>query len=60
MTGPPETWEIPSELQDTLYHCEDDQTRGQVAQRGGTVSILGNTQKSFGHGPGQPAIDDPV
>lgn len=53
-----ETREVPSELQDILFHCEDAQTLGPVAQRGGAVFIPGNTQKSSGHSPGQPAVDD--
>lgn len=33
---------------------------GQVAQRSYGVSILGDTKKPSGHGPGQPALGFPA
>ena len=37
---------------------EGDQALAQVAQRGCGVSVLGDTQKPSGCGPGQPALGD--
>lgn len=35
-----------------FLNCESGQTLEQAAQRGGAVSILGDIQKPFRHGPG--------
>lgn len=35
-----ETWEVPSEDQETLFYCESDGALAQVAQDGCGVSIL--------------------
>jgi len=40
--------EIPSQDQETLFHCEGDRAQVQVAQRGCGVSMLGDTQKLSG------------
>lgn len=37
------------------FYCVGDQTRAKVAQRGRGVCLLGDTQKSSGHGPQQAA-----
>lgn len=43
-----------------IFHCEGYQTLEQVTQRGGGVSILGDTQSLTGHSPEQPAAVDPA
>ncbi|KAK4829773.1 hypothetical protein QYF61_006572 [Mycteria americana] len=50
VTGPrqwaqPETQEVPSEHQETLFYCEGDRALAQVAQKSGGVSILGGIQR---------------
>ncbi len=50
-----ETQEVPSEHQETLFHSESE----EVAQRGGGVSILGDSQAPPTH-PGQPAPGGPA
>ncbi|KAK4828652.1 hypothetical protein QYF61_000300 [Mycteria americana] len=47
-----ETQEVPSEHQEKLFYTEGYQALAQVALRGGGVSLLGEIQKPFGHGPG--------
>ncbi|KAK4828607.1 hypothetical protein QYF61_000059 [Mycteria americana] len=42
------------------FFFEVDQALEEVAQGGCSVSILGDTQKWSGHGPGQPALADPA
>jgi len=42
-----------------LWYCESNWALAQVAQTGGGVSILGDTQKLSGHGPGQQALGGP-
>ena len=51
-----ETQEALSEHQEALSYCDGDQALEQVAQRGCGISILGDTQKLSGHGPGQPTL----
>jgi len=52
--------EVPSEHQETLLHCEDDRALARFACRGCGVSLPGNAQKLFGHGPGPPALGGPA
>jgi len=54
-----ETWEAPSQHQETLFCCEGGKTLAQVCQGGCGVYLLRNTQKSSRHGPGQPALGLP-
>jgi len=56
----PEAQELPSEHQETHFHCEGDQALAQIAQGGYGVSILEDIQKSFTHGPGQLALGGPA
>lgn len=42
------------------FHCVGDLALAHVPQRGSGVCCLGDTQKPFGHGPGQPAQGDPA
>ena len=49
-----ETQEVPSEHQETIFYCEDDQALEQVAQRGCGVSLLEDIKKLFG----QPVLLD--
>lgn len=44
----------------TYFYCEHGQTLAQVAQSGCSISILGDTQHSRGHGPGKPAVALPT
>lgn len=58
VTGPKaiaqtETQQVPSDHQETIFHCEHD-------QEGCEVSIHGDVQNSAGHGPRHPAAGDPV
>lgn len=39
---------------------EHEETVAQVAQEGYRLSILGDIQKTSGHGPGQPALGSPA
>ena len=55
-----ETHEVPSEHRKTLFDCTSGQIPEQAAQRGCGVSTFGNTQKSSGHGAGQPALGVPA
>lgn len=48
--------EIPSEHQETLFHCEGHWTLAQIAQNSGGVFVLGEIQKPSGHGPEEPAL----
>lgn len=52
------TRDVLSEHQETLLYCEVDWALAQVAQKGGGVPILRDSQKPTGCGPGQPALDD--
>ena len=52
--------EIPSEHEETLFHCEGNQGLAQVACGGCVVSILGGIQKLAGHGSGQLAVGGPA
>jgi len=53
--GKTETQEGPSEHQQTLFDCEGDGALARVPHGGCGVSILGDTQKPSGYGPGQLA-----
>lgn len=55
-----ETRKVASEYQETLSHCDGDQTLAQVAQEACGSSILGDNQKSCGDGSGQLAVNDPA
>jgi len=44
------TQEVPSEYQETLFHCDVDYT----------VNVPGNTRKLPGRGPGHPALGGPA
>jgi len=57
--APTEIWEVASEHQEILFHCEGDQALAQVVQGGGGVSVLGDTEKPSRHGPGQTALAGP-
>lgn len=48
-----DTYEVPSEHQETIFHCEDD-------QKGCEVSIHGDVQNSVGHDPRHPSLGDCV
>lgn len=52
--------EILCEHQETLFYCQGDRAREQVAQRGGGVSICGDFQNLMGHSPEQPALAGPA
>lgn len=49
-----------SKHQEVLLYSSGDKALTQVAQRGHEVSLFGDNQKLFGHGPGQPAIGVPA
>lgn len=44
----------------SLFHCGSDQLLAWFAQRGCTVSILGDIQRLSGCGPGELAVGGPV
>lgn len=55
-----ETWEVPSEHQETFFHCEGDHALAQVAQTDGGVSLLAGIHKLSRHCPGQVALGGPA
>ena len=55
-----EAQEVPSEHQGTLSYCQGDRVLAWVAQSGGGVCILGDTQRPSGHGPGQLGLGGPT
>jgi len=55
-----ETQELPSEHQQTLSYCGGDRALAQVAQICCGVSTLGDIQKLYAHGPGQPVVGGPA
>lgn len=51
------TQEVASELQEIFFYCEGDWAVGQVGQKCGGDSMLGDIQKLFYCGPGQLVRD---
>lgn len=40
----------------TLFYCDGNQALAQLAQKSCGVFLIGDLQRSSGHGPGQPAL----
>jgi len=51
-----ETQKVLSENEETLFYCEGNRALAQVVQGGCGVSVLGDTQKPSGQGPGQQVV----
>lgn len=51
--------EVPSEHQETLLYCENDQTLAQAAQGYG-ISVLGDIPEPSGRGPGKLVLSGPA
>lgn len=51
-----ETWEVLSEHKETSFYWESDWPLEQVVQRHCGMSIPGDIQKLYGHGPGKQGI----